>query len=95
MIKNQNTRINQLTGMGCTVTALMACFAGVTNNYLVAAVGGFGVMSVCAELAAMDPSVKGAASFQVALFDRFSNLTGADLAERMHIEIRDKVSIVS
>lgn len=87
LIKNQCDRLNQLTGMGCTVSALMACFAGVTNNYLIAAVGGFAVMSVCAELAATDENVRGAASFQVALFDRFSTLTGSDLEQLMNIDI--------
>jgi hydroxyethylthiazole kinase len=89
MVKNQCDRLNQLTGMGCTVAALMACFAGVTKNYLVAAVGGFAVMGVCAQLAATDENVRGAASFQVALFDRFSTLTGSELEKLMDIEIVD------
>jgi hydroxyethylthiazole kinase len=89
IIKNQCDRLNQLTGMGCTVTTLMACFAGVTTNYLVAAVGGFAVMGVCAQLAATDENVRGAASFQVALFDRFSTLTGSELEKLMDIEIVD------
>ncbi|CAF1512421.1 unnamed protein product [Adineta ricciae] len=89
IIKNQCDRLNQLTGMGCTVSALMACFAGVTKDYLVAAVGGFVVMSVCAELAAKDQNVCGAASFQVALFDRFSTVTGSELEKFMDIEILD------
>ena len=87
LVKNQSERLGQLTGMGCTVSALMACFAGVTDNYLVAAVGGFAVMGVCAELA--DQNISGAASFQVALFDHFSKLTGSVLEQRMNIDIVD------
>lgn len=73
--------------MGCTVSALMACFAGITDNYLVAVVGGFAVMGVCAELA--DQNVSGAASFQIALFDRLRRLTGSELDQRMDISIVD------
>lgn len=87
LIKNQCDRLNQLTGMGCTVSALIACFAGVTDNYLVATVGGFALMSVCAELAANDSNIHGAASFQVALFDRLSTITGAEIESLMDIEI--------
>nr|AEN94429.1 hydroxyethylthiazole kinase [Philodina roseola] len=87
MIKNECDLLNQLTGMGCTVSAIMGCFAGITDNYLLAAVGGFAVMGVCAELAAKDSRVRGAASFQVALFDRLSTLTGTELANLLDIEI--------
>ncbi|CAF1511314.1 unnamed protein product [Rotaria sp. Silwood1] len=89
VIKNNCGRLNQLTGMECTVSALMACFAGVTNNYLVAAVGGFAVMGVCAEQATFDASVHGTASFQVALFDRLSTLTGSELESLMRIDFID------
>lgn len=89
LIKNQCNKLNQLTGMGCTVSALMACFTAVTDDYFVAAVGGFTLMSVCAELASKDETVHGAASFQVALFDRLSNITGNELEQLMNIEIID------
>ncbi|CAF3286917.1 unnamed protein product [Rotaria sp. Silwood2] len=89
IIKNNCERLNQLTGIGCTVSALMACFAGVNNDYFVAAVGGFAVMGVCAEQATLSASVHGAASFQVALFDQLSTLTGSELESLMHIDFID------
>ncbi|CAF1459677.1 unnamed protein product [Rotaria sordida] len=89
IIKNHCERLNQLVGMGCVVSALMACFAGVTNDYLVAAVGGFAVMGVCAEQATFNASVHGTASFQVALFDQLSTLTGSELESLMHIDLID------
>ncbi|CAF3518704.1 unnamed protein product [Rotaria sp. Silwood1] len=89
IIKNSCDRLNQLTGMECIVSALMACFAGVTKDYLVAAVGGFAVMGVCAEQATFHASVHGTASFQVALFDRLSTLTGSELESLMHIDFID------
>jgi hydroxyethylthiazole kinase len=89
IIKNHCERLNQLTGMGCIVNALMACFASVTNDYLVAAVGGLSVMDVCAEQASISTSVHGTASFQMVLFDRLSTLTSIELESFMHIDIID------
>jgi hydroxyethylthiazole kinase len=86
-VANGSERLSLLTGMGCTVTALMGCFAAVTKDYLVAAIGGFAVMGVCAELADKQTRDKGPASFQVALFDQFAMLTSDELEQHMNINI--------
>ncbi len=65
----------------------MACFAAVTNNYLVAAAGGFALMGVCAEIADKKTQGQGPSTFQTALFDQFAMLTAADFEQHMKISV--------
>jgi hydroxyethylthiazole kinase len=86
-VENNSDMLAGLTGTGCTVSALIACFAGVTKeDYLAATVGGLAVMGVCAELAEKDISVKGPASFNVALYDRIATLTPEQLRANMKLK---------
>lgn len=86
-IDNNSDRLGKLTGMGCTAAALTGCFAGVTEDYLIAAVGGLATMGVCAELAQQVDTVRGPSSFKTALFDQFANLTPEQLEKYAKISI--------
>ncbi|CAF3963943.1 unnamed protein product [Rotaria sp. Silwood1] len=64
-VPNGSERLSLLTGMGCTVTALMGCFVAVTKDYFVAVIDVFAVMGVCAEPADKKTRGQGPANFQV------------------------------
>jgi len=59
-------------------TTLIAAFAAVERDYLLAALGGMACLGVAAELAA--GRAEGPASFKVALFDQLYHLSPEQLA---------------
>jgi Hydroxyethylthiazole kinase, sugar kinase family len=59
-------------------TTMVAAFAAVERDYLLAAAGGLAMFGLAAELAA--EKAHGPASFKVALFDQIYNLTPEQVA---------------
>jgi hydroxyethylthiazole kinase len=82
-VDNGHPWLTTLTGTGCMATAIIAAFAAVERDYLVAAAGGLACFGLAAELAA--PKASGPASFKVALFDQLYNLTPHQVAEGARI----------
>ena len=77
-VDNGHPWLTTLTGTGCMATTLIAAFAAVERDYLLAALGGMACLGLAAELAA--GRAGGPASFKVALFDRLYHLSPEQLA---------------
>lgn len=77
-VDNGHPLLATLTGTGCMATTMIAAFAAVESDYLLATVGGLAAFGLAAELAASQ--AHGPASFKVALFDHLYHLTPEQLA---------------
>ncbi|TPX65814.1 hypothetical protein SpCBS45565_g04855 [Spizellomyces sp. 'palustris'] len=86
LVKNGNEWLGTMTGTGCSTTTLVACFAAVEGDPLVAAVGGLICMGLAAELAAKE-EISGPGSFKVALHDAIFNLDEETIRQGAQIEI--------
>lgn len=80
-IANGHELLTRVTGVGCALGALMAGFAGVVGDPLLAAATATATLTVAADAAAR--TSHGPGSFAVALLDRLSTLTPQQLAERV------------
>ena len=78
MVNNGHIWLTTLTGTGCMATTMVAAFAAVERDYLLAAAGGLAMFGLAAELAA--EKAHGPASFKIALFDQIYNLTPEQVA---------------
>ena len=76
--------MTQVTGMGCTATAIVGACLGITNNAHLAAVAAMAIMGVCGEVAMQNS--KGPGSFQIAFIDSLYNLSAEKLGEMLRIE---------
>ncbi|TPX61310.1 hypothetical protein PhCBS80983_g01159 [Powellomyces hirtus] len=85
-IKNGNEWLGTLTGTGCSTTAMIACFAGVVKDPLVAAVGGLLCMGIAAEVA-VKQNANGPGSFKVALHDSIFRLTDEVIREKARLTV--------
>jgi hydroxyethylthiazole kinase len=72
-VDNKHLMLKTLTGTGCMSTTVIAAFAAVESDYVLAATAGLTCFGLAAELAA--PKAVGPGSFKVSLFDSLYNLT--------------------
>jgi hydroxyethylthiazole kinase len=82
-VDNGHSWLPTLTGTGCMATTVIAAFASVERDYLVAAAGALAVYGLAAELAA--PQAQGPASFKVAFLDQLYNITPEQISEGVRI----------
>jgi hydroxyethylthiazole kinase len=82
-LSNGHPWLTQVTGGGCALGALMAAFAAVVPDPLVAAATATATLTVAADSAAKQ--TRGPGSFAVALLDELSLLQPADLIERVRM----------
>ena len=82
-IHNGHPLLTKVTGVGCALGALMAGFAGVTDDRLLAAAAATGLITVAGDDAAASSS--GPGSFAVALLDRLHSLTPDELSVRVRL----------
>ena len=82
-IANGHPLMTQVTGMGCTATALIGAFLAVTEQPLVAAAQAMLVMGVAGELAR--ERAKGPGSLQVEFLDLLHELTGEQIIARARL----------
>ncbi|MHB1475007.1 MAG: hydroxyethylthiazole kinase [Dermatophilaceae bacterium] len=82
-ISNGHPWLTRITGGGCALGALMAAFAAVVPDAVVAAAAATATLTVAADAAA--EKARGPGSFAVALLDELYLLQPADLAERVRI----------
>lgn len=82
-LANGHPWLTQVTGVGCSLGALMAGFAGVLDDRLLAAAAATALLTVAAELAA--ERSQGPGSFAVALLDELARLSPDELAERVRV----------
>ncbi|WP_313715587.1 hydroxyethylthiazole kinase [Arsenicicoccus bolidensis] len=77
-VHNGDPVMTKVTGVGCALGALMAGFAAVCDDALLAATSATGLLTVAAERAAR--AARGPGSFAVALLDELSLVTPDELA---------------
>ena len=77
-IANGHPLLTQVTGVGCALGALMAGFAGVVDDGLLAAAAATATLTVAADEAARHS--RGPGSFAVALLDELASLSPQSLA---------------
>jgi len=82
-LSNGHPWLTRVTGVGCALGALMAAFAAVVPDTLVAAAAATATLTVAAESAASQ--ARGPGTFAVALLDELSLLEPTDLAARVRI----------
>jgi len=82
-LSNGHPWLTRVTGVGCALGALMAAFAAVVPDSLVAAAAATATLTVAADTAATQS--RGPGGFAVALLDELSMLQPADLAARVRI----------
>jgi hydroxyethylthiazole kinase len=82
-ISNGHPWLTRVTGGGCALGALMAAFAAVVPDAVVAAAAATATLTVAADSAAEHSS--GPGTFAVALLDELALIQPADLAERVRI----------
>lgn len=83
MIENGVPSMTQVTGMGCTASALVAACCAVQSDYFVAATAAMAIMGVAGELAW--PSSQGPGSFQVQFLDRLFHLQEAEFLSHLKL----------
>ena len=82
-ISNGHPWLTRVTGGGCALGALMAAFAAVVPDAVVAASAATATLTVAADSAAARSA--GPGSFSVALLDELALIQPADLAERVRL----------
>ena len=84
-VDNGHAWLKTITGTGCMATTMVAAFAAVESDPLIAAAGGLACFGLAAEQAA--EQAHGPATFKVALFDSLYNLTPEQLAAGARIVV--------
>jgi len=87
-VDNGHPMLKTITGTGCMATTMVAAFAAVEEDYLLAAAGGLVSFGLAAEIAALQ--AKGPGSFKVALFDALYNLTAEQVVAGAKVCYLDK-----
>lgn len=85
MICNGVPMLSKVTGTGCVTTALVAAFAGVTKDYVAAAVCGISAMGIAGEIAYEQSGKQGTGSFRIALTDALSLLDRETIEKRLKL----------
>ena len=82
--------MGRITGAGCMLTALTACYCGANPNCpFEAAVAAVGVMDICGEAAyeQVKRAGEGTASFRTRLIDAVSRFEAEDFAGKLHLRL--------
>ncbi|MEZ0451517.1 hydroxyethylthiazole kinase [Sphingobacterium thalpophilum] len=82
-VRNGHAMMTQVTGLGCSATALIGAFIGVTGQVFDAAVAGVSILSLAGELAAGRSA--GPGSLQVNLYDELYCLDEDTLKKHLQI----------
>jgi hydroxyethylthiazole kinase len=82
-IENGSPLMARVTGMGCTATAIIGAFAGITDDPLSATTAAMAVMGIAGEMAAEKSA--GTGSMQVNFLDELHNLKGEDVESRLKL----------
>jgi len=83
-IHNGHEMMTRVTGMGCTATALIGAFAGVTDDFFMATLSAMSLMGVAGELAAQQ--AKGPGTLQLHFLDMLHSLTREQFTATVKIE---------
>lgn len=83
-IHNGSPLMTQVTGMGCTATAITGACLAVSQDHYLAAVSAMAIMGIAGDMAA--EKAAGPGSFQMHFLDALHQLAPATLAQRLKIE---------
>lgn len=83
-VYNGHPLMTQVTGLGCSATALIGAFLGITDRYFEAAAAGVSILSLAGELAAQIAS--GPGSLQLNLYDALYQLDAKGLKSNLKIK---------
>jgi len=86
-LHNGDKMLENITGSGCTVGNLVGCFAAIEKDPVIAAAGGVLSMSIAAELAMKQTSVRGPRTFFAALHDEIYLLTAEKFQRYAKIQV--------
>jgi hydroxyethylthiazole kinase len=90
-VANGHAWLTQITGGGCALGAVMAAFASLTEDPLLAATAATGVYTVAAEQAA--ERAQGPGSFAVEFLDRLAGITPEDVVSGLSLRPVDSPGI--
>lgn len=77
-IENGDLLLPMITGSGCMVSSVVACYAAANrDDYLLATVAGILTVTIASEIAAAREYVNGPGTFRAALIDELYNLTSS------------------
>ncbi|KAI7870104.1 Hydroxyethylthiazole kinase family-domain-containing protein [Mucor mucedo] len=77
-IENGDALLPMITGSGCMVSSVVACYAAANrDDYLLATVAGILTVTIASEIAAAREYVNGPGTFRAALIDELYNLTSS------------------
>lgn len=88
-IKNGTSQLATITGTGCMLGALCACYLSVDRD-ISAIIAACAVLGICGELSETE---KGSGSFTVNLIDKLSTLTEDDIKSYLNLEETEIESI--
>jgi len=82
-IENGHEMLTKVTGTGCMSTCLIGVYAGVSKDYLIAAIAGVMTMGIAGEKAFETLTKAGGnGSFKVSLMDNIYNFSAEDIMKR-------------
>lgn len=82
-IKNGHALMTKVTGLGCSASALIGAFVGVTSDYMMATIAAMSLMGVAGQLAQQISN--GPGSLQVNLLDKLYSLTESEFFQMIQI----------
>ena len=85
ILNNNCDYLPKITGSGCMAGSLIAAFAAVQKDYLIAACGGISSLTCAAEMIEKEKEVKGPASFQMALLDQIQFMDELSMNRQMDL----------
>lgn len=85
MVDNGHEWLKTLTGTGCAATTVIAAFAAVERDYVLATTAGLACFGLAAELAA--PQARGPASFKVAFYDAIYQLSADQIRAGVKVAV--------
>lgn len=83
-LKNGHPMMTKVTGLGCTASAMIGAFLGVTGNKTEAVVAAMSLLGIAGELAAEQSN--GPGSLQVYLLDDLYSITQEEFSDRLKLD---------
>lgn len=84
LIRNGHALMTKVTGLGCSATALIGAFIGVSEDKVSAVAAAMALMGISGEIAAKESN--GPGSLQVNLIDKLYNISEAEFFSHLKIE---------
>lgn len=84
VVKNGNSLMTKVTGLGCSVTAIIGAFIAVIEDKTEAVIAATALMSIAGEIAAKE--AKGPGSLQLLLLDKLYNITEEEFTNHINLE---------